>query len=344
MEVLVHPGMHKTGTSSIQATLAAYAQEKWNFPHSANGNLSALMSLVFEDDPLSNAGLKAQGLSPDDAAKRAYESRKRLENELEKAFTARKNFVFSAERISVAPQSSVERLYQFFVDRGCRPRVVSYVRTPVSYMQSAFQQGLKANGVARMEHERLWPGYRSRFEKLDTVFGRDNVVIKPFKSSCLVEGDVVIDFFHEMGEPISPDRVVRVNESLSLEACALLYAQRKLGKGFVQGFLGAARKNSSFVNCLAKLNGQKLSFSRSYCEPIIERNKKDLAWIEARIAESILDLPENDSENAISSPDDLLEIADESIEKLESLLIDEIRSDGDKTRDRLLSYPLKFGQ
>ena len=86
------------------------------------------------------------------------------------------HLLISAERVSKTSS----------VARGCgrqglaqpigRPNitVIAYVRPPVSFMASAFQQAVRVEGRTD-RRSRFWPGYRERFEKLDTVFGRENV-------------------------------------------------------------------------------------------------------------------------------------------------------------------------
>lgn len=127
-----------------------------------------------------------------------------------------------------------------------------------------------------------------------------------------------------------------MNEGLSLAACALLFAQRNLGEGFVQGFNGAPAKNNKFIASLYSLPGKPLKFKRSLVEPLFENWRADLEWMEERLGVSLADMPEEDTPDAIGCTEDLLVLADRHREELENLLFEEIRKEGANPRDRLV--------
>ena len=328
--------MHKTGTSSIQATLVKLKPEGWTFRDDADGNMSYLVPLLFEKNPENYSSFKARGLSASKISQIREHQFASLHEKLALAREQSTNAIFTAEDISSASESAVQAIRDLYLSYGFNIRVVAYVRSPVSFMQSAFQQGLKS-GLKTLFHETATnPNYRTRFEKMDRIFGRDKVVLKIFDPRNLVSGDVCIDFFSELGLKIDHDQVVRVNESMSLEACALLFAQRSLGQGFVQGFEGVHAKNFAFFSSLSAVGTGKFRFKRSFVESIIERYRHDIDWMEERLGSPILDLPEEDEPDSIGSEEDLLHIADRNLDALEDLLFREICKQGDAPRDRLI--------
>lgn len=157
-----------------------------------------------------------------------------------------------------------------------------------------------------------------------------------FDPKAFEGGDVCIDFFQKIGVELSTDQIVRVNESMSLNACGLLFAQRNIGQGFVQGFKGAPSKNDAFVASLSRLPGRLLKFKRSILLPLFDEWRADLEWMEERLGVSLSDLPEEDAPDAIGSEEDLLAIADLNRDALEDLLIAEIQKEGEQPRDRLI--------
>ena len=197
--------------------------------------------------------------------------------------------------------------------------MIAYVRQPISYMESAFQQAVKGRGERRIGGSRFWPRYRERFEKLDTVFGRENVLLKLFRPDVLLDGDVVLDFAHELGLTVSPEQVVRANEGLSLEAVALLFAQRTWGEGFVRGFRGAPGMNAAFAATLGRIGSSRLAFSAELVAPWVAGNRGDVEWIEERLGCAVLDTPQT-SGRLVTSEGDLLDIAIENADALESLV------------------------
>lgn len=278
------------------------------------------MSLLFEEDPTRNHGFRARGVEKEEIRELQRRTVSQFKAELKSARDAGKNLIFSAERISISSEQSVARLAEFLRQQKFFPRIVAYVRGPVSYMQSSYQQRLQGNGFSLSNPARLWPNYRQAFEKLDNVFGQENVCLKLFEKDNLVDGDVVVDFYSELGSETDKGNLIRIYESLSLEACSMLFVQRKYGDGFVQGFKGAGRSNKAFVDTLKKIGTNSFCFSRALCEPIIEAFSADIGWMEARLGKAILDLPERDSDHAISNEAQLLEIAIENSGMLKGLV------------------------
>lgn len=335
MEAIIHPGMHKTGSSSIQETLVSVKPEGWIPPDTLAGNMSGLFALFFEDNPHEHHSFKARGLSVDDVQTERTVRFKKFQRQIEVGAEKGLNSIFTGEHIGFGTRIGNKRMADFYKKHGYQPRVIAYVRRPMSFMQSAFQQRIKTNLRKLDPQSGLWPKYRDRFEKMDDIFGRENVQLCIFDTNYLVEGDVCIDFFNKIGVEIKSNQVIRVNEGLSLSACALLYAQRNLGEGFVQGFNGASQKNNNFIAALSRFSGPPLKFKRSFVEPIFEEWRGDLEWMEERIGFSLSDMPEEDMPDAVGSSEDLLLVADRHREELEEMLIAEVQKEGASPRDRL---------
>jgi hypothetical protein len=306
--------MHKTGTSSIQDTYFRFQDPGFEYVDWNSGNHSGLFVLLFQDvAKLANYhGFAARG--PEfirDLPRLRAEWRKRLEEQI--AAADGKTLLFSAEAISGPEFSQANhRLAAFFRDRCDRSDVIGYARPPAGFMASAFQQYLKGGEIGK----KPFPHYRARFEKIDAAFGRDNVTIRAFSRDRLIGGDVVRDFAETAGIAMPPeDRIVRSNESLSLEATALLYVQRKLGAGFVKGFEGAHQANNKFIASLAAIGTGKLAFSDAMMAPMLEDIAEDIAWMEARIGHPFSEVSAS-SPDAISSLDDLVDIALQNYDKV----------------------------
>ena len=333
MRVVVHAGMHKTGSSSIQQTFVAHEVPGWYYPAlTPTGNHSRVWITLFEDEPERTPANALAGLTAAELARRGARWRAELGEELA---AGDRHLLISAERVSktspVAAARARDWLGRWFPDIT----LIAYVRPPVSFMASAFQQVVNARGEDRIGGRGFWPEYRERFEKLDAVFGRENVRLKLYDPTTLLGGDVVLDLARELGVALSPEQVVRANESVSLEATALVFVQRRWGHGFVGGFRGAPRMNNDFVASLSQIGSSKLAFSPELVGPWLEENRSDVEWIEERLGCAVLDAPPT-SGRLVSSEDDLLEIALENAEEVASLVGDERSTDGD-ARTRLVS-------
>ncbi len=332
MRAVIHAGMPKTGSSSIQQTFSAREVPGWYYPAlTPTGNHSRAWLTMFEDDPETAPVHRVAALTADDLDRRRTRWVAELERELA---VGGRHLLMSAERISKTSAVAAERgrdwLARWFTDIT----VVAYVRPPVAFMASAFQQSVRGLGVDRIGAPGFWPAYRDRFEKLDACFGRDHVLLRPFDADVLHGHDVVLDLAHELGVAMSPDQVVRANDSLSLEAVALLFTQRKWGTGYAGGFIGAPRMNNDFVDALRPIGSSRLAFSRELVAPWLVAHRHDVEWIEDRLGRALLDEP-SASGRLVSSELDLLDIALENADALAALVGDQASSASD-VRTRVL--------
>jgi hypothetical protein len=104
-------------------------------------------------------------------------------------------------------------------------------------MASSLQQRLV--GGRSVQFSLLYPDDKQRFEKFDTVFGREAVELVKFDRASLVEGDMVADFGHRIRAPLAAKDRITANVGMSLEAAALLYAYRRFGPATRDAPIGA---------------------------------------------------------------------------------------------------------
>jgi len=338
MKVIIHVGMHKTGSSSIQRTFAQLKHPDLEYIEWArSGNHSGLFVLLFEEaDKVGEYhSFKSRGPDFQKTLPKLHRNWKhQVSKQLSKA--GNKTVIFSAEGIS-GPRfdSSVERLHDFFASWSRDILIIGYARPPAGFMASAFQQRLKGGHNTNLSQSVVPPTYRMRFEKIDTTFGKDRVTIKEFSAGRLVQGDVVQDFAQEISVAALPeDRIIRTNESLSLEAVALLYVQRQLGQGFVSGYNLAHAANNAFISSLGKIGTRKFAFSSKMLVPILEKERDDIAWMEERLGHAFSD-PGTDHKDAIDSLDDLVDIALGQFDAVQEVL-GEKAVNGPATTDNLV--------
>lgn len=340
MKILIHAGMHKTGSSSIQDHFFKTAYPGLRYARWNGSNHSGLFVLLFEDaDRLAEyQGFRTRG--PEFCARLPQmreDWRTSLAEDLTQAQAAGETLVFSAEDIS-GPRfhGAVGQMAAFFREWSEDITVLAYVRRPLSYAISAFQERLKGGTVETLEAEKLWPFYKARFARLDEVFGRDRVILKPYERNALTGGDVVRDFAAMIGAEMAAAPAAEANTSLSAEATALLFTQRRLGKGFVAGFDKAQAANNAFVAALRGIGAGKLTFSDSLWGPVLEKNRADLDWIEDRLGVPLRDTPTPDA-IAISGEKDLFRLAAENQPALETALLRALHRDQRPALDKTVS-------
>jgi len=325
MKVIIHPGMHKTGTSSIQAFLKANCTGDFSFAPLLSENQSALLVLLFQDlDLLKDYhGFRTRGEAFTTDLPRLRKVRQaQLDVFMDTA--ADKTVIFSAEVLSQPNMRTVTQRLKEYLQRWTSDiSVLAYVRAPKDYYRSAFQQHLKGDVKLVAKPGAFWPNYRRRFQKFDEIFGHDNVTIRHYSPDALLNGDVVQDFASAIGMKHSGEPIKRTNETLSAEATALLFLQRTLGEGFGEYHRSAQANDLAFINDLRSIGTSNFTFSDEYWQPIQDRNREDLAWIENRIGTPLVGAR---VANAIvmRNEADLIELALRSYPLLEALLLERI--------------------
>lgn len=301
---IVHFGMNKTGSSSIQSTLY----------NAALGPAFHYIDLGVDNPsgPLLNAFMAPQrrlksirGRSPNatiaGVKKRGDVIINKLREQLRSAEAS--NLILSAEGLWRLTSEELSNLYQLIKPYVDHIEAVAYIRSPKGFMESNFQQLVKG-GLNKLDIDLVYPKYQARFEKFDQVFGRENVHYWHFNPALFEGGCVVRDFCSRVG--ISGDITVRrVNEGFSCGAIASLYAYRKFYNQFPKRD-EFNRENERLVKKLYDLPGPKLKFSSELIKPTIENYEGDIRWMEMRLQKNLTEDIYKHDDAAIKSEQDLL--------------------------------------
>ena len=322
LHMIVHVGMHKTGTSSIQSTFFHRNNPDFEYVDWTGPNHNELFVLLFlEADRLSkykgfvNKGPELIRQLPDLRSEWLAKFTDQISN------TNAEKMLFSAENISLPNMDRATQALHDCVSAHSRTvAACGYVRNPYNLVESLFQQNLKYTNLTAFMKGQHRPNYKRRFQHIDRAFGRKNVTLKEYTPDRLLNGDVVQDFAQTIGVEIpEAAEMKRTNESLSLEACACLYVQRVHGKGYVAGFKGAPKANGRFIKQLSTLGDRKLVFQDAMIDKYFGDVSKDLIWIEKRIGHSF-SYQEKPSTNTIASLDDLVDVALENYDAIQTRL------------------------
>lgn len=222
-EIFVHIGLHKTGTTSIQATLFNNRETLLgaglNYLAGAQ-NHSRIIVPVFSTARLSRRLLRRDGVT---TKQQAAANNVRLEAELKKALaentTAR--LVISGEDISTLEGPEIERMRDVLAPHATRIRIIVYVRDPFAVINSRCQARLQRGDTYA---DIKWVPYYRRIAPFINVFGRENVDIREFDPSQFAGGELITDFLTALGaaDLAARLRIIRVKQSLSHEASFLL--------------------------------------------------------------------------------------------------------------------------
>jgi hypothetical protein len=302
----LHIGMHKTGTTSVQSALARNElQAGWKYIMlQGRQNMGAGMFAMFSSHPERYEWFIKRGYTRE----WVWEERRRLHADLERTIreSPEENFIISGESICLIDPGGVAKMGRFLRRLCDEIRVIGYVRSPIAFKTSYFQQRIK-HGPCDIALTKVRLEYRKRFEKFDKAFGIENVHLHEFAPAEFTKNCVVTDFCEQIGmTPPPSSAITRVNESLCREACSILYAYRKFGPGYGKGG-DALAENKRLIAPLLTMEGKRFQISPSLAIASLASETKDLVWIENRLGKPILESSEcNDSQ--IQSEADLLNL------------------------------------
>jgi len=317
MKCILHFGMQKTGSTSIQSSLYhACLNEGFRYVNFGQPNSSMFLATAFLPKPEDFYANKRRGLSGEFLVERRDELRKSLLKQLYEC--DEQTLIISAEDLTNMEHKALVDLRNFIGQFTQDIDVVGYIRAPKSFMESSLQERIK-HGRSRFHIEQIFPMYKQRFEKFDKIFGRDHTFFWPFEPKTFPSGDVVLDFCSRIGLDFPAESVRRVNESLNLPAIKLLYAYRKYGPGYGVAD-DAVRSNARLLHALQALPGLRLRLSHRLVEPLTEKYRDEIDWMESRLGHSLAEKIEPQGEQSISTESDLLTFDEPSLKWLASQL------------------------
>lgn len=309
--VIVHCGMPKTGSTSIQVSLFRHLDDpRFHYVNLGRPNVNIQIANAFMLNPVEFHQHAKLGTSPRELMQLKKAAVESLEAGL--AAAGDRTAILSSEAISGLNKPEFRNLCDMLTRHRRTITVVGYVRRPKEIMESALQQRLKS-GTWDFTVDSLFPKYRRRFRKFDAVLGRKHVRVWLYEPETFPGGCVVRDFCSRLGISFNARNVVRANERLSLPAISLLFAYRRFGPGYGVG-PAALKENMRLVRHISGLRGPKLHLHSSLVAPVLEEHREDIEWMEERLGTSLAeDLSAHDDEGAVRSEEDLLRFSPESL-------------------------------
>ena len=235
--LILHAGTNKTGTSSIQETLFfSLADPRYRYIGFGEVNGSRALQCLVGRDPAHY--LKVQmGLGPDAVHRLTVRFHRRWLRAAARARRMGSTPIISAEDCWGFRHDSLSRLKDMITAEGYVPHVVIYLRPPLSFVSSAFQQRVKTeylSSFSPIPANWLQPegrsAYRRRLLEFDEVFGSANIAVRCYRRDLLAGGCVAQDFLSFSGITFDASTIRRDNDGLSLDATRLRYAYNRFGR------------------------------------------------------------------------------------------------------------------
>lgn len=316
--VFLHAGMHKTGTSSIQASLnSGLSDPGFIYLDLGEPNHSGPLINLFGMKPESYHGNRKRGLTIQELQRIREGLRSSFDDQLKSL--GERTTIISAEDACRMSIQELALLRDSIARHGHHVEVVIYLRPPLGYIESAFQQLIKG-GQSIFRLENAYPYYRN-LVLFSEVFGKDNCSYRIFSRPHLHQGDVVLDLLHKLKPGLMPAKQVVVNEGISLTALKFLYAYRKYGPGYGAD-KDAIRRNNGLVGRLARLEGGKLRLGRKLTDIYFENSKNDLDTVAFLLDPSDYQVFLEEAmtiEANVHCEDDLLRFSPKEVEELVAL-------------------------
>lgn len=308
---IIHIGLHKTGSSSIQSTLYKNLDDNnYAYVNLDTPNHSRRILSLFMDKPENHGLNRKRALSKEQVIELNQETERML---IENFLSSDKNMIISGEDISLMSDKYLIKFKLFLERYFDTVRVIGYVRSPITYMTSMFQQRVKG-GHTIFNLSSFYPNFRIKLEKFDKIFGRNNVYFYLFDKKHLYKKDVVSDFCYHLSIDLDSNSISRTNESITKEALKLLYVYHKFGYGYGEG--------DNVIKELSKIGNTKITISPLVIHPVLQKYSHDIQWMEERIGIKF-NINTGVNNNDILNESDLVKIEKSSLGSLVELIGDE---------------------
>ncbi len=231
--LVIHAGMAKTGSSSIQESLwqarAELAGQGIHYPDWKPFNHSFELSALFRANRKKGFLYRQHSpISDEDWARELDKLRERWLAFFRDAPAG--TSILSAESLEHFQPPELQDLVDTAAAHYDRVQVILYVRHPRSAISSRFEQGVKQLREATDPEDILAAAkQQARFGLLrrwQKVSGVDEIIVRPFEREQFPEGQLLQDFFRALDLPAAPATVAAqaANTSLGRNAVAFLLA------------------------------------------------------------------------------------------------------------------------
>ncbi len=221
-ELILHIGMPKTGTTSIQRALnAVRGGADWTYldlnpPHSANPVILR-----------AHGGIAPVSVHPGPrGAQSPQAAHAHLTHALKSVRTPRA--ILSAEVMMRLPPAAVASLLDHLSQHARSIRAIAYIRPPLSFITSYVQQFYKTGHAPLADVlRRAQRPITADAALWDHALGREHVHFLPFARETFLDGSVVQHFAETLQLGPLPEQKQNANVSLSDEATRLMVQFRR---------------------------------------------------------------------------------------------------------------------
>jgi hypothetical protein len=289
--IVLHIGLHKTGTTSLQDFLFEYRgplQQELNVLYpSLRRNHSAPLFSAFTEHPQRYAENLKRGVDTREKAERANaENLALLVQEFEASSASQ--LILSGEDLSLLTEAGLRRLRDWLLPRGEEICVVCALRNPAKWTVSAAQSGIRGGLTYRqVDSKPPLQFLQQRLQRCAQVFDATSIKLIDFDAALGAEGGLPGAFFDVLELPrswLQGKTVERRNEAMSLEAAYLISALNEDSPLYVDGKLSAQRFAGDIRQMIRETAGRPFSLSPAAMGQVADSSELELPWLEQTFA------------------------------------------------------------
>ncbi|MFC5528996.1 hypothetical protein [Cohnella yongneupensis] len=290
-EVILHVGLHKTGTTSIQETFFLNDNNRrledkgYIYPKCWTANHSASVYSAFCDDPTQYHANIRSGASADQIKYNNERYLKDLKKELEERGLSK--LIVSGEDISLLSLDNLNALKAYLIAvHSNKIKVMIYVRDPLHWAISTIQQFIKngrqnyQSALALMKQS-IGNLFEDRIGKFMHVFGSENVRVYSFEEAVVHDYGPVGHFLSVIGmnpEDIAEFNIVKANESISLIAGEIISYINERMPFFIDGKMNEDRANGDIYPFM-NVKGSKFDIDYTNKQILLENSQSSIEWL-----------------------------------------------------------------
>ena len=282
---VVHIGLHKTGTTTLQHALYARRVElegkyRIHYPQLCKNHNKVFHSLFCDAPEKYHVNVRRNINTAEKAARYNRELMTRLEAEMEESVA--ETLLVSGEDLSSLSRAGVRRFKAWTDRQSLEPRVICCIRHPRATAASLAQEHLKGGWtLAQIRDNPPVPNYRERLTPWLETFGAKVLTIYDFEEAR-AHADGIFGYFCDIvGLPREfhvAGRVEKRNESMSAEAAVLLSALNAERPLFVNNALGSCRYSGD-TRAFATIPGRRFRLGEETMGRVMEAARPQLRWL-----------------------------------------------------------------
>ncbi|WP_417462488.1 hypothetical protein [Kordiimonas sp.] len=296
----LHIGADKTGSSSLQVNLyrsrGELHENGFLYPKNLENHIFLATAFLSDAHKLHH---HISGGRTDPAAIANYLTNEltRFENEVSES--SAHTLLISSEQLSFVENLDIQGLRDYLSRFARNIHIILYIREPVSHATSSLQQAIKSGLSTFQNYDYTFLGAQTA-RAYTQVFGKENMIVRPFERQQLSNGDIWDDYCSLVGLDSNitpPSKRIETNEAVSFEGLAIaeaLYRQLPLTTSD-GGWNREVAKRNEFHN----IAGRKFELPLAVREEIFEASRADLGYLEREFS---LSLPQPDFTSDASSP------------------------------------------